>query len=469
MNLFRKITEPILAYEHAAVRDALGGSISWTVEVRSEPGFEEFERRGMVGAFDSAVRGRLFLLFVTMAFTLWMAAADPAWWRRLLLLAAVVHMTMLDMATRRRFRAHGVQLSGVRRNLSAMIALQAVMIFATGGLVSPMLPLMLPAAFLAGLLADRWGVLRLVWFLQLPVLLLFTVLHWTDAIPSLVPVPFRDVGELSMPRLVVVGSVMASLVSMFGMLGSRLRREARQNLEHLQSAQRAALGVYRQRADDLTMMSGEIAHELKNPLASVKGLAQLLLRGCRPEDVKAAERLGVLEREVSRMQEILDEFLNFSRPLTPLTRSAVDVAPMCADVISLHEAMAASLSVTTHVEVEEDLVVDGDGRKIGQVLINLLQNALEAAPPDSEVRLVGVATEAGVMFEVHDSGPGLNVGPTYDAFKPGVTTKEDGNGLGLTVARAIVEQHCGTLTLSTRPEGGCVARVVLPGAVREVG
>ncbi|MBV1860493.1 MAG: HAMP domain-containing histidine kinase [Nannocystaceae bacterium] len=467
MNLFRKITEPVLAYEHAAVRDALGGSIGWNAELPSQPGFEEFERRGMEGAFDTAVRGRLFLLTVTVGFTLWLAAADPAWWRRILLLAAVVHMAVLDMATRRRFRAYGVQLSSVRRNISAMTALQAVMIFATGGLVSPMLPLMLPVAFFAGLLADRWGVQRLVWFFQVPVLSLFTFLHWTDAIPSLVPLPFRADGEMSMLRLLVAASVMASLVSMFGLLGSRLRREARQNLEQLQSAQRAALGVHRQRADDLTMMSGEIAHELKNPLASVKGLTQLLLRGCRPADVKAAERLGVLEREVSRMQEILEEFLNFSRPLTPLTRSVVEVGPMCADVISLHEAMAASLSVTTHLEVGEGLVVEGDGRKIGQVLINLLQNALEAAPVDSEVRLLCAATGAGVMFEVRDAGPGLSIGPDYDAFGPGVTTKEDGNGLGLTIARAIVEQHGGTLSLATHPEGGCVARFVLPGAPLE--
>ena len=232
-------------------------------------------------------------------------------------------------------------------------------------------------------------------------------------------------------------------------------------LEQLQAAQEAALGEHRQRADDLTLMSGEIAHELKNPLASVKGLTQLLSRSVSGDDAKTKERLEVLGREVARMQDIIEEFLNFSRPLTPLTRTAVDVEAVCGDVLSLHEAMAASLSVTLHSHLDDDLVVQGDSRKIGQVLVNLLQNALETAPPDSEVWVYARDDGDDVLLEVHDSGEGLPA-PDIEIFEPGITTKADGNGLGLTIARAIAQQHEGSLTLEDRSEGGCVARFSIP-------
>ncbi len=468
MSLFRKMFAPMLAIEHAALRDALAVTSAGRGPLDPEAsGFAEFERRGLEGAFRTAVRGRMVLLCAISIFTVWMALADPEIWRRVLLALIVVTLAALDLSWRRRFRRNGIELVVMQLNLASMVVFQIIMVLATGGLVSPMLPVLLPAAFLAGFLADRWGVRRLVFGLQLPALGCFVALHVSNLVPSLVPVPFRGDGEPSVARLVVVAIVMSILLSVFSMFGSRIRREARHSLDSLQSAQRTALAAHRQRADDLTMMSGEIAHELKNPLASVKGLTQLLARS--PDlDRKNLERLGVLEREVVRMQSILDEFLNFSRPLTPLTRTPVDLNAVCSDVVSLHEAMSASLSVTIHAAVERDLSVDGDARKIGQVLINLLQNALEMAPPNSRVWLRASSTRDGADFEVQDAGPGLEVGLESAVFEPGVTTKADGNGLGLTVARAIVRQHGGSLTLANHPEGGCVARFFVQSVAPEV-
>ncbi|MEM6294909.1 MAG: HAMP domain-containing sensor histidine kinase [Myxococcota bacterium] len=425
-------------------------------------GFDEFERRGLEGAFKAAVVARIALLVGITSVTLWLAFADPAIWRRVVLGLLIALMAIGDIKTRRRFMRYGVEPALVHRNMAGMAFSQVMLLTATGGLVSPLLPILLPGAFLSGLLADRWGLQRIVGGVQIPAILVFTAIHVSGVAPSFVPLPFQGSGDPSLTRLLFSGGAMILLTSVFGSFGYRLRREARRNLEQLQSAQEAALAVHRQRADDLTMMSGEIAHELKNPLASVKGLTQLLARGCSPEDTKASERLGVLQREVVRMQSILDEFLNFSRPLTPLTRTAVDVQAVCADVVSLHEAMSAALALTLHVDVETDLIAQGDARKIGQVLINLLQNALEVSPPESEVWLRGVAQSDGVLIEVRDAGPGLSLDVEATLFEPGVTTKADGNGLGLTVARAIAEQHGGTLTLANHPEGGCIARLFIP-------
>ena len=462
MNPFRALADAFTVYDDAAVQDALSATVAKSEPGPATPGFEEFERRGLEGAFNTANRGRVFAFFAIAVFTAWMIFADPAWWRRLTLCLMVALRVWMDVSTRRRLKRRGVELSIVRMSILGSGLFQIAIVFMSGGLLSPMLPVLLPAAFGAGLLADRWGVRTTVLGLQVPALAIMVLLHWTDVLPDFIPAPFRDGGDPSMFRIVPLAVVMGGLSVVFALFGMRLRQEARANLEQLQSAQEAALAAHRQRADDLTMMSGEIAHELKNPLASVKGLSQLLSRTADTADEKTTERLGVLEREVGRMQAILEEFLNFSRPLTPLTRAPVNLRAVCAEVATLHEGSIAAADVSLRVDMAPDIMVQGDARKIGQVLINLLQNALEVAPESSEIWFRAESTTEGTTLEVEDSGPGLDASVHGSLFEPGFTTKADGNGLGLTIARAIAEQHEGRLSLHNHPDGGCVARLFLP-------
>jgi signal transduction histidine kinase len=197
-----------------------------------------------------------------------------------------------------------------------------------------------------------------------------------------------------------------------------------------------------------------IAHELRNPLAALKGHAQLLVEDlAEPSRAKATRVVDGAER-LERLMSMLLDFVRDGpldlRDVSPAVVLDRALGDLPKDRVRIDLSRAPG---TLHVDTE----------RTSLALRNLLQNALQATPDGAEPIDVRIdANGREVTIEVRDHGPGLGPGAEAQIFDPFMTTKTRGTGLGLSIARGIVEQHHGTLTGQTHREGGALFRLVLP-------
>jgi signal transduction histidine kinase len=424
------------------------------------PGFEEIQRQELSGLFGRMVGARLVFLPVVMGLAVWAAFLEPGSRRRALLAALIAGLMAFFVVELLRFRSQGIGRNSIPLNLAVGVLGQALVTLASGGLQSPFLFAMIPIAIVAGIFIAP-PLLFLVVGFQVAAVLGFALLEVSGVVPGLHLHAFGGGVAWTAAHAWTVASVVAFLTAGGSGVGRAVRAVFDGMLRKALTAQQESLRLHGERAEELGALSAEIAHELKNPLASVKGLAGLLAPGI--EGGKSAERLAVLRREVDRMQAILDEFLNFSRPLVPLALGRVDLAALSREVAALHEGMAQERGVA--LEVRGAGASRCDPRKVKQILVNLVQNALDASPAGAAVDVeVSDGVGGQTLVRVLDRGHGLDPALREKVFEAGVTTKARGSGIGLTVARALARQHGGDLSLSARSGGGCTAELRLPPA-----
>jgi two-component system, NtrC family, sensor histidine kinase HydH len=216
------------------------------------------------------------------------------------------------------------------------------------------------------------------------------------------------------------------------------------------------------RAQSLEQIGSKLAHELKNPLTGVKALVQLGLRN--PAESPSRERLEVVEREVARMQEILQNYLSFTRPLQEMTPTRVKLGSVVSDALGALSARADDARVRLYTQ--GDATLEADPRRLKEALLNLVANAIEATPPGGEVAVEVQAAADEAEIVVRDTGRGMPVETLRRIGTPFFTTRDNGTGLGVVLARSVIAQHGGSLRYQSEPGKGTQVRVALPGAPR---
>lgn len=195
-----------------------------------------------------------------------------------------------------------------------------------------------------------------------------------------------------------------------------------------------------------------VAHEIRNPLNSIRLTLELLRRRVHKGLVKGDEVQGALE-EVDRLDRILARLLAFGRPGLE-DRRVQDVSPLIERAIKMVQEQAQRKSVSIEFERRGDsLEADVDGLQVEQVLLNLLLNAVEASPSNRPVRVETGSRDGAVQIKVADDGPGIPESICDHVFDPYFTTKETGSGLGLSVSREVVAHHDGELTFESDGNG----------------
>lgn len=216
------------------------------------------------------------------------------------------------------------------------------------------------------------------------------------------------------------------------------------------------------RADRLAalgQMAAQLAHEIRNPLAAMRGSAQLLTEETAGNEV--AERLGrILIRESDRLARLVDEVLRFARPANP-RHQHLDLSVLVEEVLHMLHSDPLAEGILLAAE-GEGVEADVDPDQLRQVLLNLVRNALQAAGRGGQVRVL-VGQEAGsAVLEVRDSGPPIPEAILSRFFEPFFTTRQGGTGLGLATAHAIVSAHRGSLSVASTAEAGTIFTIRIP-------
>jgi signal transduction histidine kinase len=207
-------------------------------------------------------------------------------------------------------------------------------------------------------------------------------------------------------------------------------------------------------------MAAVVAHEVKNPLAAIKGALQVI--GGRMPESAARDRavIGEVVARVDSLNEIVQDLLVFARPREP-QMGPVALAELLDNTVGLmrKDPGLASLKIAT---AGVRPVIQADAEQLKIVFLNLLLNAAQAAGAGGTVRIDVRVDDLAATVAITDDGPGIPAEVRAKVFEPFFTTKHRGTGLGLPTARRVVERHRGAIAIDCPPSGGTVVTVSLP-------
>ncbi len=211
----------------------------------------------------------------------------------------------------------------------------------------------------------------------------------------------------------------------------------------------------------LGKMAAGVAHELRNPLSSIKGLA-LVLQSRFTGENQDRETATILVQEVERLNRSISELLDYARPQT-LQKIELDLHNLLNKALSLLSIDAEASAVKIATDFQEKLpTLQADADKMNQVFLNLFLNAIQAMESGGTLSVSTITTERSVKIMIADTGCGIETQDLGRIFDPYFTTKPEGTGLGMAMSSKIVEEHGGSITLTSEINQGTLVVVEIP-------
>lgn len=218
------------------------------------------------------------------------------------------------------------------------------------------------------------------------------------------------------------------------------------------------------RAETLMVLSevaAGVAHEVRNPLTTIRGFVQLLQVKLGEEN-EYSKYLQLILAEIDRANKIISEFLVAARP-KEAKKQLVDLNKIVTETLLLVESQAILQDVEVTKELSDELpLLELVETQIKQVLLNLTRNALQAMPDGGTLSIITYSQDDWVWIKLRDTGVGMPPEHLNKLFSPFFTTKEGGSGLGLTISHRIVKNHGGTIQVESSPGKGTTVTIKLP-------
>jgi PAS domain S-box-containing protein len=209
----------------------------------------------------------------------------------------------------------------------------------------------------------------------------------------------------------------------------------------------------------LGQMAAVVAHEVKNPLAGIKGAVQVLMSRRPPGDAETTVMHDIVAR-IDALDDLIQDLMTYARPKPPRL-STVNLRAVIDEAVTMLRRDPAGSAVHVHIEGDAgEVIIDPD--LIRATVLNLLLNAAQAMNGNGGVRIVTATRNGNWTIEVRDTGPGIPPDIREQVLEPFFTTKARGGGLGLPIAKRVAELHGGTLTLVFPPDGGTSVSVEAP-------
>lgn len=200
-------------------------------------------------------------------------------------------------------------------------------------------------------------------------------------------------------------------------------------------------------------MGAMLAHEIRNPLAGIKGFAQLITK--KADDPRTKDSADRIVTEVRRLESLVTDLLDFAAS-DEFASAPVSLAELVDHTASLVRSEAEQINVTITVDCPADVQVSGNNNRLAQVLLNIVRNGIQAMPDGGTLNIALYATGTDAIIRISDTGHGIRQEDMHRIFEPFFTTKPRGSGLGLALCKKIIEEHHGSIGITSDDRGTAV-------------